>query len=53
MSRSNKSKAEQGRYMCPECGQIFNDKKSVESHLHMMHEQHIRTVHEEYHQGIH
>ena len=33
-----------GQYMCPECGQIFDDKKSVDSHIHMMHEPRIRTV---------
>jgi len=36
--------------MCPECSKIFDDKKSVENHLHMIHVQNLRTIHKKYHQ---
>jgi uncharacterized C2H2 Zn-finger protein len=26
-----------GQYMCPECGQIFDTKKEVDSHFQMIH----------------
>jgi rubrerythrin len=38
VKRKSTSETKAGQYMCPECGQIFNDKKSVDSHIHMMHE---------------
>ncbi len=39
--------------MCPECGKRFSDKQTVASHLHMMHEGHLRTWHEDHHLGMH
>jgi len=27
-----------GQYMCPECGKVFDDKKSVDSHIFCKHE---------------
>lgn len=32
--------------MCPECGQIFETKKEVDSHIHMMHEPHLKLSEE-------
>ena len=43
--RGSNAETKAGQYICPECGQVFDDKKAVDSHLHMMHE--------EYHQGMH
>ncbi|MCW3995340.1 MAG: hypothetical protein NWE98_04220 [Candidatus Bathyarchaeota archaeon] len=34
-----------GQYICPECGQTFDAKKEVDSHIHMMHESHLSAVH--------
>ena len=33
-----------GQYMCAECGEIFETKKEVDSHLQMMHEAQLRTM---------
>ena len=38
VKRKSTPETKAGQYMCPECGQIFNDKKSVDSHINMMHE---------------
>jgi len=43
--RKSTPKTKAGQYMCPECGQVFDDKKSVDSHVHMTHEPDLRTVH--------
>lgn len=39
-----------GQYMCPECGQIFDTKKEVDSHIHLIHEPHLSTAHGKLHQ---
>jgi hypothetical protein len=33
-----------GQYMCRECGEIFNDKKSVDSHQKIVHNPHYRST---------
>jgi len=38
IKRRSTSQTKAGQYMCPECGQIFDSKKEVDSHLNMMHE---------------
>ena len=38
VKRKSTPETKAGQYMCPECGQIFDDKKSVDIHIHMMHE---------------
>jgi uncharacterized C2H2 Zn-finger protein len=32
------SQTKAGQYMCPECGKIFDNKKSVDSHVFKKHE---------------
>jgi uncharacterized C2H2 Zn-finger protein len=34
--------------MCPECGKIFDDKKSVDNHLREMHKEHLLSAHGQY-----
>ena len=43
--RKSTAETRAGQYMCPECGQVFDTKKEVDSHLHMMHEPHLKAVH--------
>jgi len=50
IKRRSTPETKAGQYMCPECGQIFDTKKEVDSHLNMMHEPHLRTVHGNLHQ---
>jgi len=44
VKRKSTPQTRAGQYMCPECGKIFQTKKEVDSHLHMMHEAHLRTM---------
>ena len=43
VKRRSTPETKAGQYMCPECGQIFDTKKEVDSHLNMMHEPHLRS----------
>jgi hypothetical protein len=36
-------------YMCPECGKIFSIKDAAERHLHGVHLEHLRKMHNEFH----
>jgi len=50
IKRRSTPETKAGQYMCSECGQIFDTKKEVDSHLNMMHEPHLRSVHGNLHQ---
>ena len=50
IKRRSNATTKAGQYMCPECGQIFGTKKEVDSHLPMMHEPQLRTIHGQLHQ---
>jgi len=41
IKRRSTPETKAGQYMCPECGQIFNTKKEVDSHLNTVHEPHL------------
>lgn len=45
------ARQENGEFMCPECGKIFNAKDTAEKHLHSVHAEHLRTVHGEFHKS--
>lgn len=47
--RTTVTRTKEGEYMCPECGQTFDNKDRAEEHLHSQHEEHLRTVHGELH----
>ena len=49
VKRRSTSETRAGQYMCPECGQIFDDKKSVDSHIRMTHDPHFKTLHTNLH----
>ncbi|HMK94136.1 MAG TPA: hypothetical protein VK536_01925 [Candidatus Limnocylindrales bacterium] len=53
MSRAVKRKSTRetkaGQYMCPECGQIFDDKKSIDDHIHVTHGFLLGTVYGDLH----
>ena len=36
-------------YMCPECGKMFTIKDTAEQHLHGVHLEHLRKMHQEVH----
>jgi len=38
IKRRSTPETKAGQYMCPECGQIFDSKREVNSHLDIMHE---------------
>ncbi len=38
------SKTKAGQYMCPECGKIFEDKKSVDTHIYGKHEPNLKSA---------
>jgi predicted RNA-binding Zn-ribbon protein involved in translation (DUF1610 family) len=33
-----------GQYMCPECGEIFEDRKSVDAHIYGKHEPSFKSA---------
>ncbi len=37
-------KTRAGQYMCPECGKIFENKKSVDSHIYSKHEPSLKSA---------
>ncbi|HUJ85145.1 MAG TPA: hypothetical protein VLV84_06020 [Candidatus Acidoferrales bacterium] len=37
-------KTKAGQYMCPECGKIFEDKKSVDTHIYGKHEPNLKSA---------
>ncbi|HLN46068.1 MAG TPA: hypothetical protein VK209_10215 [Candidatus Sulfotelmatobacter sp.] len=47
--RTTVTRVKEGEYMCPECGQTFDNKDRAEEHLHSQHGEHLRTVHRELH----
>ncbi len=38
IKRRSTPETKAGQYMCPECGQIFNNKKEVDRHIHLTHD---------------
>jgi len=44
VKRRSTPKMKAGQYMCHECGEVFNDKKSVDRHIRMAHEPYERTI---------
>jgi uncharacterized C2H2 Zn-finger protein len=44
IKRRSTAETKAGQFMCSECGQIFDTKKEVDSHLNMMHEPNLNTV---------
>jgi len=38
IKRKSKPGTKAGQYMCPECGQVFNTKKEVDTHIRKLHE---------------
>jgi len=36
-------------YKCPECGKMFTIKDAAEQHLHGVHLEHLRKMHQEFH----
>jgi hypothetical protein len=48
VKRKSTSETKAGQYMCPECGKIFDDKKSVDKHMHEMHEEDLLSSHGQY-----
>ncbi len=47
--RTTVTRTKEGEYMCPECGQTFDNKDRAEGHLHSQHAEHLRAVHGEEH----
>ncbi|MGA2681246.1 MAG: hypothetical protein ABSF44_05530 [Candidatus Bathyarchaeia archaeon] len=43
-TRKITTKTRAGQYMCPECGKVFGDKKSVDSHIFRNHEPSMNDV---------
>lgn len=41
IKRRSTPETKAGQYMCPECGQIFDSKREVDSHLDIRHEPHL------------
>ncbi len=48
VKRKSTPETRAGQYMCPECGKIFDDKKSVDKHLREMHEEYLLSTHGQY-----
>lgn len=45
IKRRSTPETKAGQYMCPECGQIFDSKREVNSHLDIMHEPRLWLLH--------
>ena len=50
IKRRSTPETKAGQYMCPDCGEIFDTKTEVDSHLHMKHEPQLHSVHGNLHQ---
>jgi len=44
IKRKSTPKTKAGQYMCPECGEIFDTKKEVDRHLHIIHNPHQNSL---------
>ncbi|MGA2386594.1 MAG: hypothetical protein ABSG33_08680 [Candidatus Bathyarchaeia archaeon] len=50
VKRRSTPETKAGQYMCPECGEIFEDKKSVDKHIYLKHEPYERGMHGCFHE---